>query len=197
MKIIIVGASGRIGTAVARAVQAEHEIVRVHRSGGDLRADYTDSESVRRMFEQAVPFDACICAAGPDGVLKPYAELTEEDYRFGFEHKLLSQVRLVTLGTRYMRDNGCFVLSSGHLSEEPTPLSVATGPMDAAVNTFVASVAPLLPRGIRVNVIGPPHVAAPGEETSHSVTPKEAAAAYVDALMGDFTGRVLHVGART
>ena len=197
MKIIIVGASGLIGTAVSRALEGEHEVVRVHRSGGDLRADYTDAESVRRMFAQAVPFDACVCAAGPDGVLKPYAKLTEADFRFGFEHKLLSQVRLVTIGTEYVRDSGSFVLSSGHLSDEPTSVSAATGPMDAAVNTFVVSVAPLLPRGIRVNVVSPPHVAAPGEETAHSVTPKEAAAAYVDALMGDFTGRVLHVGART
>ena len=146
------------------------------------------------MFAQAVPFDACIAAVGPDGVLKPFAELTEADYRFGFEHKLLSQVRLVTIGTEYVRDNGCFVLSSGHLNEEPTPVSAATGPMDAAVNTFVATVAPLLPRGIRVNAVSPPHVATPGEETDHSVTPREAAAGYVDALMGDFTGRVLHVG---
>ncbi|MHC4986313.1 MAG: short chain dehydrogenase [Planctomycetota bacterium] len=196
MKIIIVGASGRIGTAVAKALQDEHEIVRVHRSGGDLRADYTDAESVQRMFAQAVPFDACICAAGPDGVLEPYVDLTDEDYRFGFEHKFLSQVRLVTVGTRYMRDNGCFVLSSGHLSEEPTPVSVATGPMDAAVNTFVASVAPLLPRGIRVNVVSPTHVAGPDEAPDGSVTAKDVAAAYVDALTGESTGQVLRVWGR-
>ena len=194
MRIIVVGASGRIGTAVAAALEGEHEVIRVHRSGGDLQADYTDAESVRRMFAQAVPFDACVVAVGPDGVLKPYAELTEADYRFGFEHKLLSQIRLVTIGAEYIRDHGCFVLSSGHLNEEPTPESAATGPMDAAVNTFVASVAPVLPRGIRINAVSPPHVAAPGDQRDGSVTPEETAAVYVDALMGGSAGRVLHVG---
>lgn len=193
MKIVIIGASGKIGTALVRALEAEHEIVRVHRSGGDLRADYTDPQSVQRMFAQAGPFDACVAACGPDGVLKPYADLTDDDFRFGFERKFLSQVRLVTLGLPHLRDNGCFVLSSGMLGEHPSPVSLATGPMDTAVDTFVVSVAPLLPRGIRINVVSPPHVADPGEGSAHSVTPEQAAEAYVDALTGDFTGRVLCV----
>jgi len=194
MKIIIVGANGCIGSAVARALAADHEIIRVGRTHGDVHADYTDAESVAAMFEQIGPVDACIATVGPDGVLKPYADLTDDDYRFGFERKVLSQVRLVTLGTPHLRDNGCFVLSSGSLSDRPKPTSVATGPMDAAIDVYVQSVAPLRPRGIRINIVSPAHVAAPGGPTPPgSITADAAAAAYLDALTSPNTGQVLRV----
>ncbi len=51
MKIIIVGASGRIGREVDKALANQHEIVRVGAHGGDIICDYTDPSSVRSMFE--------------------------------------------------------------------------------------------------------------------------------------------------
>jgi uncharacterized protein YbjT (DUF2867 family) len=47
MKIIIVGASGRIGSKVDEALSERHEIVRVGVRSGDVQCDYTDPESIR------------------------------------------------------------------------------------------------------------------------------------------------------
>ena len=47
MKIIIVGASGLIGSKVDEALSERHEIVRVGVRSGDVQCDYTDPESIR------------------------------------------------------------------------------------------------------------------------------------------------------
>ena len=51
MKIIIVGASGRIGKEVDMALSNGHDIVRVGARSGDVQCDYTSPDSVRAMFE--------------------------------------------------------------------------------------------------------------------------------------------------
>ena len=193
MKIIIVGASGRIGSEVAEALSAKHELIRVGTRSGDMLCDYTDSVSVRGMFEQIGSFDALISVVGGDSVFRGYRDLGDDDFRFGFERKFLGQVRLVRLGEKYARDKGSFTLSSGFLSHYPNDASIATGPLNAAVDTFVKNTAPLLPRNLRLNVVSPAPVVEPGQERLGLVTADQAAEPYVRAVDGDFTGQVLRV----
>jgi NAD(P)-dependent dehydrogenase (short-subunit alcohol dehydrogenase family) len=193
MKVIIVGASGRIGSKITEALSQEHEIIRVGSRSGDIVCDYTDERSVGAMFQQAGTFDALIAVAGGDSQFRRYSELTDDDYRFGFERKFLAQVRLVRLGEAYIRDNGSFTLTSGFLSHYPNEASIATGPLNASVDTFVRNTAPLLPRNIRINVISPAPIVEPGQERLGLVTAAQTAEFYVDAVEGDFSGMVLRV----
>ena len=62
---------------------------------------------------------------------------------------------------------------------------------DSISNTFVKNTAPLLPRGIRINVVSPAPIVALGEDGRGLVTAADTAKFYVDAVEGDFTGRVL------
>jgi len=191
MKIIIVGASGRIGTEVDKALSGSHEIIRVGVRSGDVQCDYTDIESVRGMFEKIGEFDSLISVAGGDSSFKLFQELGDEDYRYGFERKFLGQIRLLKMGESIIRDNGSFVFTSGFLSHYPNAASIATGPLNAAVDTFVKNTAPLLPRGIRVNVVSPAPIVEPGQEKQGLVTAAETARLYVDAVEGNITGQVL------
>jgi NAD(P)-dependent dehydrogenase (short-subunit alcohol dehydrogenase family) len=193
MKTIVIGASGRIGSRVVKVLLPRHEIVHAGRDGGDVQVDYTQESSVRDMYEQVGNFDALICVAGGDSVFKHYKELGDEDYRYGFDHKFLSQVRLVRIGEPYCRDNGSFTLTSGFLSHYPNPASLGTGPVNAAVDSYARSAAPLLPRGLRINVVSPAPIVESGEEGRGRVTAEQAAEAYLGAVEGDFTGRVLRV----
>ena len=190
MKIIIVGASGRIGRVVDKALSGTHEIIRVGVRSGDLQCDYTDSGSVQNMFEKVGEFDALISVAGGDSVFKSFEALNDEDYRYGFERKFLGQVRLLTLGRDSVRDNGSFVFTSGFLSHYPNPASLATGPLNATVDTFVSNTAPLLPRGIRINVVSPAPVVEPERAGKGLVTAAETAKYYVEAVEGSETGKV-------
>jgi len=190
MKIIIVGASGRIGKEVDKALSVSHDIVRVGSSSGDVQCDYTIPESVRDMFEKIGEFDALISVIGGDSIFKPFADLDDDDYKYGFERKFLGQIRFLKLGETYVRDNGSFVFTSGFLSQYPNPASIATGPLNAAVNTFVKNTASLLPRSIRINVVSPAPIVEPTQEGRGLVTAAETAKSYVEAVEGNMTGRI-------
>jgi NAD(P)-dependent dehydrogenase (short-subunit alcohol dehydrogenase family) len=191
MNVIIVGASGRIGKEVDKALSDSHEIIRVGVRSGDVQCNYTDTESVRSMFKTIGEFESLISVAGGDSTFKPFKDLTEEDYRYGFERKVLGQVRLLKFGEAFIRDNGSFVFTSGFLNHYPNPASIATGPLNAAIDTFVKNTASLLPRGIRVNVVSPAPIVEPGQEGKGVVTAAETAKLYVEAVEGDITGKVL------
>ena len=191
MKVIIVGASGRIGTAIAGVLSASHEIISVGMTSGEVQCDYTGEDSVRSMFEQVGQFDSLVSVAGRDTVFKPYGDLSDEDYKYGFERKFLGQIRLVRLGVETISDNGSFTLTSGFLSHYPNPSSIATGPLNAAVETFVEHTAPLLPHGVRLNVVSPAHIVEPDQETKELVTAMAVADYYVNAVEGSMTGQVL------
>ncbi len=191
MKIIIVGASGRIGKEVDKALSNSHDIVRVGARSGDVQCDYTVPESVRGMFEKIGEFDSLISVIGGDSVFKPFAELNDEDFRYGYERKFLGQIRFLKLGESFVRDNGSFIFTSGFLSQYPNPFSIATGPLNAAIDTFVTNSASLLPRGIRINVVSPAPIVEPGQEGQGVVTAAETAKLYVEAVEGNITGKVL------
>jgi NAD(P)-dependent dehydrogenase (short-subunit alcohol dehydrogenase family) len=191
MKIIIVGASGLIGKEVDKALSGNHDIIRVGARSGDIQCDYTDPSSVRNMFEITGGFDSLISVIGGDSVFKAFADLDDDDYRHGFERKFLGQIRFLKFGESIVRDNGSFIFTSGFLSQYPNPASIATGPLNAAVDTFVKNTAPLLPRGIRVNVVSPAPIVEPGQEKKGLVTAAETAKLYVEAVEGNITGQVL------
>ena len=193
MKIIIIGASGRIGKEVDKALSDNHDIVRVGVRSGDLQCDYTDIQSVQKMFENVGAFDSLISVAGRDSTFKPFHELEDQDYRYGFERKILGQIRLLRFGQQSINDNGSFVFTSGFLSHYPNPGSIATGPLNAAIDTFVKNTAPLLGRGIRLNVVSPAPIVEPGQESTGSVTARETAKLYVEAVEGNLTGKVLRL----
>jgi NAD(P)-dependent dehydrogenase (short-subunit alcohol dehydrogenase family) len=191
MKIIIIGASGRIGKEVDKALSGSHDIIRVGAHSGDVQCDYTSLDSVRDMFKKIGQFDSLISVIGGDSVFKPFAELDDDDFRYGFERKFLGQIRFLKLGEKFIRDNGSFVLTSGFLSQYPNPYSIATGPLNALVDTFIKNTAPLMPRGIRINVVSPAPVVEPGQEGKGVVTAAETAKLYVEAIENAITGQVL------
>jgi len=53
MRIIIVGASGTMGTYLTKAFEKEHEIIKVSTKGGDIPADITSPASIERMYKKA------------------------------------------------------------------------------------------------------------------------------------------------
>ncbi|WP_259756765.1 short chain dehydrogenase [Pseudomonas sp. GCEP-101] len=154
MKIILIGASGTLGQAVANELGPRHEILRVGRSSGDYRVDITDSASIRALFEQVGGFDALISAAGKVhfGAL---AEMGEAEMAVGLKDKLMGQVNLVLIGSQYANDGASFTLTSGILSEQPIVLGSSASLVNGALEGFVRSAALELPRGQRINAVSP------------------------------------------
>ena len=191
MRIIVVGASGNIGKEIVNLLSIDHEIVSVGLKSGDYQCDYTSHDSIRNLYNEIGSFDALISVVGNDAIFKSYLSLKNADYEYGFERKFLGQINLVRIGIDYINENGVFILTSGFLSRYPNMYSIGLGPLNAAVDTFVQNVSPLLPKGIRINVVSPAPVVFDNEGRKGVVTAIETAKYYKESLDDNNSGRVL------
>ncbi|MGF1731091.1 short chain dehydrogenase [Photobacterium kasasachensis] len=190
MKIAVFGASGKIGNKVVDQLKPQHEVVRIGSRSGDFVADYTDAVAVQSVFEELGELDAVVVVVGGDSKFKPYHELSDEDFRFGAERKLVAQFRIVRIAENYLKLNGSITLTSGFLSHYPNGYSIATGPFNAAIDAFVQHTAPLLERGLRLNVVSPAPVVEPERTGRGLVSAEQVASFYIDAIEGNSTGKV-------
>lgn len=154
MKIIVVGATGTIGSAVTKELGARHEIVKVGGTSGDVQVDMTSSDSIRRMYKTIGKVDAVISTAG-NAQFGPLEQLTQKEFEVGISSKFLGQVNLVLLGRDFVNDGGSFTLTSGILSQDPIPGGAAVTPINAAVEGFVLGASIEMPRGLRINGVSP------------------------------------------
>ena len=198
MKVLIVGANGTLGKAVAAELSERHEIVGASRSSGEVRVDLRDAASVEAMFRAVGPVDAVVAAAGKVP-FAPLGELTEAQYLEGLQDKLLGQIRLVHAGTAHLRDGGSFTLITGILTEQPILSGAVASTVNGAVEAFVRAAAIELPRGIRINVVSPTvlteamHAYAPYFRGFEPVSAARAALAFARSVEGRQTGQVYKV----
>jgi NAD(P)-dependent dehydrogenase (short-subunit alcohol dehydrogenase family) len=194
MKILLIGATGTIGRAVAAALSTRHEIVAVGRHSLPLRVDISSPESVRELFAATGPLDGVISAAGA-ARFKPLAQLDDEDLAFSLQNKLMGQVNVVREALRKVRDGGVVVVTSGILSRMPVPGSGAISLVNAGLEGFVRAAAIEAPRGIRVNVVSPPWVSETltqlGMDPKGGLPASVVAQAYVRTVEGSMTGQVI------
>jgi NAD(P)-dependent dehydrogenase (short-subunit alcohol dehydrogenase family) len=194
MRILLVGASGTIGRAVAAALRPRHDLVEASRHKSRERVELTDENSIRYLYHRLGRIDAVVIAAG-QAAYKPLTELTDTDFAFSLRSKLMGQVHFVRIGIDEVADGGSFTLTSGILAHQPSPGSSATSLVNAGVEAFARAAALELPRGVRINVVSPPWVSetlqAMGRDPSGGVPAATVAQSYVASVEGTQTGAVL------
>ena len=132
MKIIVIGATGVIGGAVAKSLSANgHEVVKASRKG-DVEVTLDDPASLRAMFDKVGEIDAVVSCAG-SVVFKPLAELTDADYEFGFRSKLMGQVSVARFALERLRDGGSITVSTGILAMHPMVGSASISMVNAGL----------------------------------------------------------------
>lgn len=154
MKIIIVGATGTIGTHLVKALEKDHEVIKVASKGGDIQADITSTDSIENMFKHVGPFDALISTAGPTFV-GPWSKLNDATFRNGVEGKMMGQINLVLIGQNYINPKGSFTLITGALTHEPQVNFANASAANGAIEGFVRAAAIELENGIRINAVSP------------------------------------------
>ena len=198
MRILVVGATGTIGRAVAAALSAGNEILPVSRQSTAITVDLADPASIREMYRSVGKLDAVVCAAGL-AKFAPLAELSDADFRFCLDNKLMGQVNLVRYGFDHVADRGSFTLTSGILARTPMPGSAAISLVNAGVEGFVRAAALEAPRGIRVNVVSPPWVSetlqALKMDPAQGLPAAVVARSYVRSVTGTDTGSTLEPSA--
>ncbi|HDX8376328.1 TPA: short chain dehydrogenase [Aeromonas dhakensis] len=154
MKIVIVGASGTIGSAVSDLLAKDHQVIRVSHSQGDARVDMRDPASIRGLFAKLGQFDALVVASG-SAAFNALTEMTDEEWQLGIQSKLMGQINLTRAAIPHLNDKGSITLISGILSEEPINWGASVTTINGAVEHFVKAAACELPRGLRINVVSP------------------------------------------
>jgi NAD(P)-dependent dehydrogenase (short-subunit alcohol dehydrogenase family) len=194
MKVIVIGATGTIGRAVVQAIGSRHEVIPVSFSKSALKVDIADPMSIAKMFATTGRVNAVISAAGL-AKFGPMASLSDADFAFCLENKLMGQVNLVRLGIEHVNDNGSITLTSGILSRRPMSGSTAISLVNSALEGFGRAAALEMPRGIRINIVSPNWVTDTLKAFNMDPaigTPVEVVArAYLQALEGSMSGTVI------
>jgi len=194
MRILVVGATGTIGRAVVAALSASNEVISASLRSTTVKVDIADPASIQQMYRSVGRLDAVVCAAG-QAKFAPLAQLSEADFRFCLDNKLMGQVNLVRFGFQHVEDGGSFTLTTGILAQAPIPGSAAISLVNAAVEGFIRAAALEAPRKIRVNAVSPPWVTetlqALKMDTAQGLPAAVVARAYVRSVTGTDTGSTL------
>lgn len=194
MRVVVIGGTGTIGSAVVTALSVRHHVVVVGRNKGMAQVDLASSDSIRALFQSVGQFDALVSAAG-QAKFGSLDELRDEDYLFSFSNKLMGQVNLIRIGHQFITDGGSFTFTSGVLSQEPITGSTSISMVNAGLEGFVRAAALELPRGIRTNVVSPPWVTetliARKMDSSRGMPAATVAQAYLASVEGTMTGQTL------
>lgn len=195
MRILVIGGTGTIGQSVVNELSLRHEVIIAARDHGDVKVDIGDKNSISTMFQQVGNLDAVISTTGKVhfGAL---TEITEEQFAFGLNNKLMGQVNLVSIGLNYLNDNGSFTLTSGILNRDPIRLGASAAMVNGAIDGFVKSAAIEMPRGIRINAVSPTVVSESMDKYADffrgfvSVPASIVALAYIKSVEGAQTGQI-------
>jgi NAD(P)-dependent dehydrogenase (short-subunit alcohol dehydrogenase family) len=194
MRILLIGATGTIGTAIAAALAGRHEVLRASRQQASLQVDLADPASIRALYAKVGTIGAVISAAG-QARFKPLDELSDADFRFSLDNKLMGQVNLIRDGLGAVADGGSITITSGILAQQPSRGSGAVSLVNAGLEGFVRAAALEAPRGIRINVVSPPWVnetlQALGMPLHGGLPAATVAQAYVRSVEGGETGQVM------
>lgn len=197
MKILLVGASGTLGRAIADTLK-HHEILAAGRSNGQYPVDITDDASVEALFRKTGKVDAIVSAAGTLH-FGPLESMRPADFAIGLNDKLLGQVRLALLGQHHLNDGGSITLTTGIVSEQPIPAGANASAVNRAIEGFVQGAAAEFKRDLRINAVSPSVLTEswkdygpffPGFEP---VAAARAALAYLRSVEGIQSGQVFKV----
>jgi NAD(P)-dependent dehydrogenase (short-subunit alcohol dehydrogenase family) len=195
-KILVVGANGTIGHAVADLLENQYAVIRVGHSRGEHTVDLGDKASIAALFDTIGGCDAVVCAAGLSR-FAGIAAASDDDFAVSIGHKLMGQVNLARIAVKHLPATGSITLTTGLLAREPMAGTAPTAMVNAGLEGFVRAAALDLADGIRINAVSPIFVTqtavAMGMGETGTMPASETAKAYQAAVAGDMTGRVLDV----
>jgi NAD(P)-dependent dehydrogenase (short-subunit alcohol dehydrogenase family) len=157
MRVLVIGATGTIGSAVADAfAEAGHDVLRASRNG-EQKVDIGDPASIRALYESVGRVDAIVNCAG-NGVFKALPDCDHGDLQQAYDLKLTPFFNVVRLGLEHLNDGGQFIITSGIFATQPMPGVSLISMVNGALESFTRAAALDMPRGIRINAVSPPFI---------------------------------------
>ena len=191
MKIIIIGATGTIGSAVKELLSKDHEVIGVSRSTTPS-VDLQDSDSIEKLLKSNADTDAVLCVAG-DARFGSLDHLSDDDFEYGLSSKLMGQVNVVRFARKHLKENAIIAITTGILAQNPNPASSMITMINLGLEGFVKAASMDMPRNQKLHAVSPPLVRETSVKMgwgSNGVPAAEIAKLYQEALLSSEQGQV-------
>ena len=193
MKVVVIGATGRLGSAIVRSLEDKHQVIVASRHT-TARVDITDPASVRSFFGTLTKVDAIICSAG-EARFGEVMTLTDADLEFSIRAKLMGQVNVVRYGLPSVAERGSITLTGRVLGRHPGRGVAALAMAHAGVEAFVHATALETPRGIRINAVSPGWIKETmvemGMDPASGTSAADVAMTYLHVIEGNVNGQTI------
>ncbi|MDR5756765.1 short chain dehydrogenase [Caballeronia sp. LZ035] len=194
MRVLLVGATGLLGTEIKRILEPHHDVITASRKGSDVAVDLSDKASIVAMYERVGQVGAVACVGGA-AKFAPLDALGDADFAFSLANKLMGQVNLVRCASGHVEAGGSVTLTSGTLAQEPMVGAAAVSIVNAGLEGFVRVAALELQGTLRVNAVSPGWVAetleSMGKDPSQGIAAADVAKVYKRAIDEAITGQTL------
>jgi len=197
MRILIIGGNGTIGKKVSERLSDKHDVIIAGRSSGDVTVDFSDSTSIKEMFDKVGKLDSIVAIAG-EAKWDKFENLSEDDFYIGIKSKLMGQVNTVRIGKEYLNPKGSITLSTGILADDPVDMTTSAAMVNGAIHSFIKAVALEL-EGIRINAVCSDLVEDSYEKYKDyfpgntPVPMKKIVNGYLKCIEGKITGRIIRI----
>jgi NAD(P)-dependent dehydrogenase (short-subunit alcohol dehydrogenase family) len=166
--VVILGGSSGIGLATARRLRTAsykvtiagrdpQRLAAAKQSLGDVAAtelDAADPARVRAFFANAGAIDHLVLAFGSRCGVGPFASVSLDDVRKGFEEKVFPQFACAQSALPTLRQDGSLIFLSAISGQGAAPGTAGIGAANAAVATLTPILAAEL-KPLRVNCVSP------------------------------------------
>jgi 2-dehydro-3-deoxy-L-rhamnonate dehydrogenase (NAD+) len=164
-RALVTGGASGLGAASVERLRADGlEVVALDLTGGDVTADVTDEDALRRVADEVGPVDVLVNSAGITGPNKPLLETTAEEWRRVLEVNVLGTVGTLRMFVPGMRERGWgrVVNIASIAGKDGNPSLSAYSASKAAVIALTKSLGKeLATTGVIVNAIAPAVIATP------------------------------------
>jgi NAD(P)-dependent dehydrogenase (short-subunit alcohol dehydrogenase family) len=162
---LVTGGASGLGAATAERLGADGlTVIRLDIAGGDVTADVTDEEALRRVADEVGPVDVLVNSAGIVGSNKPLLETTADEWRRVLEINVLGTVNTMRTFIPGMRDRGWgrVVNIASIAGKDGNPnLSIYSASKAAVIGLTKSAGKELATTGVLVNAIAPALIATP------------------------------------
>ena len=164
-RALVTGGASGLGAATVERLRADGlEVVALDLSGGDVTADVTDEDALRRVADEVGPVDVLVNSAGIVGPGKPLLETTADEWRKVFDVNVLGTVATMRVFVPGMRDRGWgrVVNLASIAGKDGNPnLSIYSASKAAVIGLTKSAGKELATTGVLVNAIAPAVIATP------------------------------------
>lgn len=198
MKIVVIGGTGTIGSAVVNQLKDDHEVITVGYSKGDYQVNIEDKASIEKLLSDIGEVDGIISTCG-DGKLAPFHLQSDEDFELALNSKLKGQIDIIRLGVHTVKENGFILITTGTASKDYMPGASSITMANLALEGYVKAINVEPYKGIRINAVSPYYVKETCEmfnfEVPNAISAADTASVYKKVLESDVSGTIADVTA--